>query len=123
MPKQKFTPPPPRLSKEMRQLWRRYVREYEMEPHQLKLLEASCRAWDTGKAARARAADDGEYFRDRWNQLKEHPGLKTFRDSMTLFARLCRELNFDPEPTYFADLPKPPKAKAVKQIQDKIFKN
>jgi hypothetical protein len=45
-----------------------------------------------------RAIDEHGYYEvNRYNRLVENPGIKTIRDSRTLFVRIIRELGLDLE--------------------------
>jgi hypothetical protein len=97
---------PTYLSKTTRQWCRGILTAWELEEHHLKILYGAGKAWD--RAAEARTAIDrlGLTFEDRFGQVRPRPEVQMERDSMTLFARLMRELNLDSE--VIPD-PKPPK--------------
>lgn len=72
--------------------------EYELEDWHRRLLQGAAEQWDRAQEARATVAVDGAYVKDRFGQLRAHPGVAVQRDALTLFARLVRELNLDSAP-------------------------
>lgn len=98
--------PPEHFTETSSNLWRSVLKEYELEAHSLELLKAACEALDRANEAREKIAVDGAYFKDRFNQPREHPAVAVERHSRILFARLLRELCLDIEPP--ADPSRPP---------------
>ena len=99
---------PKHLRADTKIFWLSTARDYELEPHHLKLLTAACEAWDRAIEAREAIQTAGAYFTNRHGELKPHPGLSVERDSRSLFARLIRELSLtvdDPIEAY-ARLPR-----------------
>jgi len=98
--------------KHLRPETKKWAREVEatwaLECHQEKLLITACECWDRILLARETLENEPPFFTDRFKQPKEHPAFKLARDNQTLFARLCRELNLEPEPS---DGPRPPRIK------------
>jgi P27 family predicted phage terminase small subunit len=92
-----FPEPPAHLSSEAASWWQSVVRDYSLEPHHLRLLQAACEAWDRCQQAREAVADDGLTFKDSGGNLKANPAVAIERDARTLFARLVRELDLDAE--------------------------
>jgi hypothetical protein len=66
-------------------------------PHDFQLLAQAGTCLDTIAEAEAELVKAGSYFIDRWGQPKAHPAFAVIRDTKTLFARLCRELNLSCE--------------------------
>lgn len=85
------------LRAETRAFFDSVTENYELEEHQKKILLSACECWDRVTEAKERIEKDGAYVRDRFDQLKAHPGIIVERDNRTLFARLMRELNLDCE--------------------------
>jgi len=74
--------------------WHRILDTYVLEdPEQLLLLEQACECLNRIQQAREAIEQDGPFVRDRFSQIKEHPGQKTERDNKVLFTRIVRELN------------------------------
>ena len=90
--------PPAHLAAPTREWWRAVLADFTMEPHHLRLLEATCRAWDRAEEARLRIAKDGAYLPDRFGQLKPHPALDVERKSREAFRVMLRELGLDIAP-------------------------
>lgn len=98
-------PPPPRddhpdaplhLSDDAKGWWHSVVRDFDLEPHHLRLLQAACEAWDRCQQARQSLVDHGALtFTDGSGNIKAHPAVSMERDARTLFARLVRELDLD----------------------------
>lgn len=74
------------------------LRDYELEPHHVRLLTLAGEAWDRGQQARAVIDDLGMTFEDRFKQPKPRPEIAIERDSRIAFARLVRELGLDVAP-------------------------
>src|SRR5215218_6882412 len=88
---------PAHISTEAGAWWRDVVRDYDLEPHHLRLLQAACESWDRAQLARQAVATDGITFKDSSGNLKAHPAVAIERDARTMFARLVRELDLDAE--------------------------
>jgi phage terminase small subunit len=84
---------PKHLRLETKAFWISTVKDYELEPHHIKLLTGACEAWDRASEAREAINKASAYFTNRHGEIKPHPGLSVERDSRSLFARLIRELN------------------------------
>lgn len=89
---------PEHLSKAMREWWAGVVRDYSLEAHHLRLLEAACTAWDRMTAAREAIAEHGITFTDKNGDPRTRPEVAIERDARLSFARLVRELDLDCEP-------------------------
>jgi phage terminase small subunit len=73
------------------------VRDYALEPHHLKLLQAAAECWDRLCQAREQLAKDGLVVTGSEGALKAHPCVAIERDCRIAFARLVRELDLDVE--------------------------
>ena len=87
-------PAPLHLSPAMRSWWDAIVRDYELDVHHLKILEAAADAWDRMVQARIQLATDGLTVQGVHGP-KTHPAVNVERDSRAAFARLIRELDLD----------------------------
>lgn len=94
-PSRNLPAPPDHLSEDAAGWWRQAVRDYALEPHHLRLLQAACESWDRAQAARRAVAEQGLTFQDASGSIKANPAVAIERDARTLFARLVRELNLD----------------------------
>src|SRR5689334_16685248 len=90
--------PPAHLSESTVAWWRAVVRDYDLEPHHLRLLQAACEAWDRYQQARMALAEHGLTFTDEKGMVRARPEAAIERDARTAFARLLRELDLDVEP-------------------------
>lgn len=88
-----------------RKWWRNVVKEYELEPHHIRILTLAAEAWDRGQQARQIIAEEGLTYEDRFGQPRARPEVAIERDSRIGFARLVRELGLDAESP---DSPRPP---------------
>jgi phage terminase small subunit len=77
---------------------KRVLGEYDLEEHHFRLLVMAGQAFDRAEQARKAIAQDGAFVRDRYGQVKAHPGIAVERDARIAFARLVRELDLDGEP-------------------------
>jgi phage terminase small subunit len=89
---------PAHLREPTRRWWASVAREYELEPHHLKLLTLLGETWDRLLSIRERISQDGEFVQNRMGELKAHPGLSAERMERVIFSRLLRELDLDAEP-------------------------
>ncbi|MEK9284737.1 MULTISPECIES: P27 family phage terminase small subunit [unclassified Bradyrhizobium] len=89
---------PAHLTEQTRIWWRSVVRDYALEPHHLRLLQAACEAWDRLQEARELLLRDGLVVEGREGGVRPHPTVAIERDSRIGFARLVRELDLDTEP-------------------------
>ena len=89
---------PAHLSDSTRDWWRSVVREYQLEPHHMRLLQAAAECWDRLQQARELLQRDGLVIEGREGGMRPHPAAAIERDSRIAFARLIRELDLDVEP-------------------------
>lgn len=87
--------PPADFSPATRAWFKQIVADFDLEPHHVRLLEAACRSWDRAEEARARVAEDGAFIKDRFGQLKAHPGVDVERKGRDSFRLFARELGLD----------------------------
>ncbi len=71
------------------------LRDYELEPHHVRLLSLACESWDRCSQAREALAGGGLTVTDRFGFPRARPEVAIERDSRIAFARLCRELDLD----------------------------
>ena len=89
---------PLHLTEQTRIWWRSVLREYALEPHHIRLLQAAAECWDRLQEARQLLARDGLVIEGREGGMRPHPAAAIERDSRIAFARLIRELDLDVEP-------------------------
>ena len=88
--------PPDHLSDEASAWWRNVIRDFDLELHHVRLLQAACEAWDMGQAAREALATHGSLtVTNPSGALVAHPAVAIQRDARLGFARLLRELDLD----------------------------
>lgn len=92
---EKTPKPPAHLRKPTQKWFRQVVQDFDMEPHNLKLLIRACEAFDRGEAAREVIDRDGLTYTDRFGCPRARPEVAIERDSRIGFARLIRELSLD----------------------------
>ena len=99
--------PPDHLSQSAADWWLEVLRDFALEPHHLRLLQAACEAWDRMTQARQALADHGGLtFTDERGTIRAHPAVAMERDARTAFARLVRELDLDTGAP--SEAPRPP---------------
>lgn len=96
MTQQRFRPPQ-HLKPTTRKWWTSVVRDYELEPHHVRLLTLAGESWDRCEQARNAIDEHGLTFTDRFACPKARPEAAIERDSRIAFARLLRELDLDVE--------------------------
>lgn len=89
---------PKHLSEDVATWWRQVNREFELEPHHLRLLTLAAEAWDRCQQARFVIAQNGLTYEDRFGAPRARPEVAVERDSRLAFARLLRELDLDAVP-------------------------
>jgi phage terminase small subunit len=73
------------------------LRDYQLEPHHVRLLTLASESWDRCCQAREVLAAKGLTIDDRFGFPRARPEVAIERDSRIAFARLCRELDLDTE--------------------------
>lgn len=87
--------PPAHLRAATKRWWSGVLEEFDLEPHDIRLLTLAAEAFDRGQQAREVVDRDGMTFTDRFGQPKARPEINIERDSRIGFARLLRELSLD----------------------------
>ena len=100
-----MTSAPTHLKAPTRRWYADVLRDYDLEPHHERLLQAAAEAWDRLQESRVTLRKDGTYIDGRYGK-RAHPAVAVERDSRTAFARLIRELDLDSEPS---PDPRPPR--------------
>jgi P27 family predicted phage terminase small subunit len=91
------TKAPAHLAEQTRAWWRQVVRDYQLDAHHLKLLQAAAEAWDRACEAQSILSRDGLVIAGREGGMRPHPAVAIRRDAEISFARLLRELDLDTE--------------------------
>ena len=104
---------PKHLEKATREWWLSTVRNWQLEPHHVRILTLAAECWDRAQAARVQIDAEGMTHRDRFGQPKPHPLLQVERDSRLAFSRLVRELRLDETEPDDERLPRPGEAPAL----------
>lgn len=87
---------PSHLSIDAKGWWDSVVRDFDLEPHHLRLLQSAAEAWDRMQQGRQALADHGSLtFVSANGDPKTHPAVAIERDARVAFARLVRELDLD----------------------------
>ena len=97
MTKQKVIKAPKHLKPDTGEWFKSVIKDYELEPHHIRLLTLAGEAWDRCQEAREIVDKEGLTAKDRFGQLRQHPAISIERDCRIAFARLLRELNLDVE--------------------------
>ena len=96
MTKREKPKPPAHLSEAARTWYHEVTEEFELCPHELKLLKLAAEAFDEAEAAREQLSRDGLTVETK-HGVKAHPCVGIRRDARIAFARLCRELDLGEE--------------------------
>lgn len=86
---------PEHLSGPPATLWADTVATFDLETHQLVLLEAGCDAYSRYLEARATVLAEGTYVTDRFGQLRAHPAVGIEERARVAMQRAIRELGLD----------------------------
>lgn len=87
---------PAHLQRATRAWFLTVLRDYQLEPHHVRLLTLAAEAWDRHEQARAEIACDGLTIPTAHGR-KTHPAVAIERDARLAFARLVRELDLSEE--------------------------
>jgi phage terminase small subunit len=90
--------PPAHLRPATARWWIAVQKDFDLEPHHVRLLTLAATAWDRADSAREVIQTEGAVFRDRFDQPKARPEVAIERDATIAFARLLRELDLDLDP-------------------------
>ena len=92
------TPQPPKhLSAQAKQFWRSVVNLFELEEHNLDLLESACVQLTRSEQERGIIEKEGLVVKDRFSQPKPHPAVELERQAHMAFVRIGRELGLSIE--------------------------
>ncbi len=76
-----------------RVFWNKVLKQYAFESeHDFELLYQGCSTLNEIVEAEKVVSKEGRFIRDRFEQIREHPAMKTIRDNKLLFMKLVREL-------------------------------
>jgi len=91
------TPKPPgRLNGPGRKFWNRVLAEYVItEAHDLERLFYACTSINQICSAEKVVSSQGAFIKDRFQQTREHPAMRTIRDNKLLFVKIIREIGLD----------------------------
>jgi len=87
---------PKHLSSEAAALWASVLRDFELEPHHLSMLERACEQLDALRMAQKAVAEHGPLIDGRFGP-RPNPAVGMARDATTLHLRALRELGLDLE--------------------------
>ena len=79
-------------SPEAQALWTEVVARYELGGHELSLLRSAVRALTSLRKVQAELERDGVTIRDRFDQVREHPSMKTLQILDAQFRANLRDL-------------------------------
>lgn len=86
---------PGHLQNGTREWWESVNRDFNLEPHQIKLLTLAGESWDRCAQARRAVLKHGLTSTNRYGEIRARPEINIERDNRIAFARLLRELNLD----------------------------
>jgi len=85
---------PPGLGPQGKALWDALQRDYRLDDAgAVALLTVACEARDRVAEARQIVARDGSFVKDRFGQVRAHPGLSIERDARAAMVSALRALN------------------------------
>lgn len=110
--------PPGHLATSGARYWAEVVGEWDLEAHQLAILENACTALDRIAQCRNRVRRDGLTITDKTGKAVTHPALAVERQAMRLHAQLVRALQLEDEPE---PAPKPVRNKGGRPPADRNY--
>jgi len=78
--------------------FRQVMRNYELEPHHIRLLTLACEAFERAEDAQKTLGKEGLIYLDRFGSPHPRPEVKIKEQAEIIFARLLRDLALDVEP-------------------------
>jgi P27 family predicted phage terminase small subunit len=90
--------PPDHLQEKTKEWWKSIAAHFQLEPHQYRILQSACEAWDLYQHARAELNKYGLTFTDDKGMVRARPEAAIARDARTSFLRALRELKLDVDP-------------------------
>lgn len=88
---------PAHFSPRARAFWQFATSEFQLEPHHIELVRLVGEAIDRGEQARLAVAKEGLTIKDRFAQLRPHPGIAIERNAALVVGRLIKQLGLDLE--------------------------
>jgi phage terminase small subunit len=82
----------------MRRWWGEVVTAWVFDEAGVRLLTATCEAWDRMTEARKTLAKEGTVYRDRFDAPRKHPAVSIEENARVAFMRGLRELRLDEPP-------------------------
>jgi phage terminase small subunit len=90
--------PPEHLQAATKAWWLAVIDDFEIEPHQVRTLQAAAESWDRYQQARSALTEYGLTFQDDKGTIRSRPEIAIERDSRTSYLRAMRELNLEADP-------------------------
>jgi len=97
-PSADLPPPPDHLQPATKTWWNAVLEDHELEPHQMRTLQAAAESWDRNQQAREALAQHGLTYTDDKGMIRARPEVAIERDARTSYLRALRELKLDVEP-------------------------
>jgi phage terminase small subunit len=92
-------PAPNHLQPTTSEWWTAVVKEFDLAPHQLRILQVAAEAWDRKEEARKVLAREGLSYVDAKGMHRARPEVAVERDSRAAYLRAMRELALDVAPS------------------------
>jgi len=89
---------PEHLKRASKAWFRQVMRNYELEPHHVRLLTLACEALERAEDAQKMLRKEGLIYSDRFGAPHPRPEVKIKEQAEIIFARLLRDLALDIEP-------------------------
>jgi phage terminase small subunit len=86
-------------------------RDWQLEPHHLRLLALAAQSWDEAQSAAELVRRDGLLVTMPSGAQRPHPAVRIGSEAKSLFAKLIRELDLDLEPP--AEARRPPALRSI----------
>ena len=103
----KLTPPPDHLQPATKAWWTAVIAHFDLQPHQLRTLQAAAESWDRKEQAREALTVHGLVYTDGKGMVRARPEVAIERDGRVAYLRSLRELNLEVEPPNKFSLRKP----------------
>jgi len=84
---------PTNLNRRTRKWLKKTIKDYELEPHHIKLLLMLGQTWDEMQISVKALKKYGYVYTNKAGVLKTRPEVAILRDSRIAFCRILRELN------------------------------
>jgi len=83
--------------KSSREFFKKISKDFNLEEHNKKILILACECLDQINTGQKILEKEGNYYKNRFEELRPNPALKEIKDNKSIFLRYMKQLNLDVE--------------------------